>query len=62
MICKRFSSPDENDAERYYITIAIQVVGKYLTAATLEMVEIFRDEIGVTCERFAIIARKLHDK
>jgi hypothetical protein len=52
---------DENDAERFYITLAIQVVGKYVSAAILDMAHIFPREIGKSYERQVSLARRIHD-
>ena len=41
---------DENDTERFYIILAIQVVVKYVTAAVLDMARIFPEEIACGCE------------
>jgi hypothetical protein len=51
---------DENDAERFYIILAIQVVIKYLTAAVIEMARMFPREVGAPCSRLVDIARELH--
>jgi hypothetical protein len=53
---------DENDAERFYITLAIQVVLKYVTAAVLDMARIFPDRIANPCEACVDRARTLHER
>lgn len=52
---------DENDAERFYITLAIQVVVKYVSAAILDMARIFTEKVGKVCEDRVSFARQLHN-
>ena len=48
--------------ERFYITLAIQVVLKYITAAVLDMARIFPDRIENPCEACVEQARILHKR
>ncbi|MBH2010699.1 MAG: hypothetical protein I8H71_13430 [Xanthomonadaceae bacterium] len=52
---------DENDAERMYITLAIQIVLKYLSAAMLDMARLFPDAVARKCPEALAVARELHD-
>jgi hypothetical protein len=51
---------DENDAERMYITLSIQVVRKYVSAAVLDMARIF-PYVASACASPVAVARELHD-
>ena len=52
----------ENDAERFYIIIAIKAVIKYFTTAVIEMGRIFPEQIGRTCSGLIELAKMAHDE
>ncbi len=51
---------DENDAERFYMSLAISIVVRYLSAAILDMARIFPDEIGSARPDAIATARDMH--
>jgi hypothetical protein len=52
----------ENDAERLYVTLSVQVVTKYMTAAVIEMARIFPDAIAKPCAGLIDLARQAHSE
>ncbi|OOG44166.1 DUF5677 domain-containing protein [Polaromonas sp. A23] len=52
---------DENEAERFYVTLAIQIILKYLSAAVMDMARIFPDVVARACPDALAVAREVHD-
>lgn len=52
---------DENGAERFYVSLAIAIVVKYLASAVLDMARIFPDRVGKGCANAVGVAREALD-
>jgi hypothetical protein len=52
---------DENSAERFYMSLAIAIVVKYLSSAVLEMARMFPDKVGNGCANAVGFARESFD-
>jgi hypothetical protein len=53
---------DENEAERFYMILAMQVVTKYVTAAVLDMARVCPNEVERNCLDQIERARKIHNE
>jgi len=51
----------ENEAERFYIILAMQSVARYVSRAVLDMADLFPDQVGIACPDAVERARQLFD-